>query len=52
VVALTGGAEAGLAGMLARVATEREPFLVPGVAAMRRLVWVRYMLAGLAPLPH
>lgn len=52
IVSLTGGVEASLGGLLARVATEREPFFIPGIAAMRRLVWVRYMLNGLAPLPR
>lgn len=52
IVSLTGGTEARIRGLLARVATEREPFFIPGIAAMRRLVWVRYMLNGLVPLPR
>lgn len=49
VVSLTGGVEANIGALLARVATSREPFLIPGIAAMRRLVWVRYMLNGIVP---
>jgi hypothetical protein len=33
--------------LLTRAVTAREPFLVPGVAALRQLVWLRGMLAGI-----
>lgn len=49
IVSLTGGVEPRIGALLARVATSREPFLIPGIAAMRRLVWVRYMLNGIVP---
>ncbi|MBI5517000.1 MAG: hypothetical protein HY909_24675 [Deltaproteobacteria bacterium] len=41
---LTGGVEPEVASFFGRVAIAREPFLLGGLAALRRLVWVRYLL--------
>lgn len=47
ILTLTGQVEEPLAGLVLRAAASREPFLYPGVAALRELVWLRYALAGI-----
>lgn len=49
-LALTGGVEESLASVVTRAAAGREPYLYAGVSALRKLVWLRYMLAGI-PFP-
>jgi hypothetical protein len=46
-LSLTGVPSPDTATLLTRAVTAREPFLVPGVAALRQLVWLRHMLAGI-----
>jgi hypothetical protein len=41
---ITGGVEPEVGSFFARVAVAREPFLLGGLAALRRLVWVRYLM--------
>jgi hypothetical protein len=48
-LSLTAVPHAGAATLLSRAVTAREPFLVPGTAALRQLVWLRSMLAGIRP---
>lgn len=46
-VQLSGGADRELGSLFTRVAASREPYLLGGISALRRLVWLRYMLNGL-----
>ncbi len=46
-VALTTTVNEDLNATIVRAAAGREPYLYAGVAALRQLVWLRYMLAGL-----
>ncbi|MDB4931775.1 MAG: hypothetical protein JWM10_4259, partial [Myxococcaceae bacterium] len=46
-LSLTGVPDPATATLLTRAVTAREPFLIPGVAALRQLVWLRHMLAGI-----
>ncbi len=48
-LSLTGVPNAATATLLTRAVSAREPFLVPGAAALRQLVWLRSMLAGIRP---
>lgn len=48
-LSLTGVPGATTATLLTRAVSSREPFLVPGAAALRQLVWLRSMLAGIRP---
>lgn len=47
VVQVAGGVDRDLASLFTRVAVSREPYLLAGIAALRRLVTLRYMLNGL-----
>jgi hypothetical protein len=44
---LTGNVHESMASTLVRAAAGREPYLYAGVAALRELMWMRYMLAGI-----
>ena len=46
-LALTGDVREAMASTLVRAAGGREPYLYAGVAAIRELMWMRYMLAGI-----
>ena len=46
VLALTSDVGEDLAGTIVRAAAGREPYIHAGVAALRDLMWMRYMLAG------
>jgi hypothetical protein len=46
-LALTGDVRESMASTLVRAAAGREPYLYAGVAALRELMWMRYMLAGI-----
>lgn len=48
-LSLTGVPSAATATLLTRAVSAREPFLVPGATALRQLVWLRGMLAGVRP---
>jgi len=48
-LSLTGVPNAATATLLTRAVSAREPFLVPGATALRQLVWLRSMLAGIRP---
>ena len=48
-LSLTAVPHAATATLLTRAVSAREPFLVPGAAALRQLVWLRGMLAGIRP---
>lgn len=48
-LSLTVVPDASTATLLTRAVSAREPFLVPGAAALRGLVWLRAMLAGIRP---
>ncbi len=48
-LSLTGVPNAATATLLTRAVSAREPFLVPGAAALRQLVWLRSMLSGIRP---
>jgi ribosome-associated toxin RatA of RatAB toxin-antitoxin module len=47
IVELTSAVNESLASTIVRAAAGREPYLHAGLAALRELVWLRYMLAGL-----
>lgn len=47
IVHLTSAVNEDLASTIARAAAGREPYLYAGLGALRELVWLRYMLAGL-----
>jgi hypothetical protein len=46
-LALTGDVRESMASTIVRAAAGREPYLYAGVAALRELMWMRYMLAGI-----
>lgn len=46
-LALTSDVRESLASTLVRAAAGREPYLYAGVTALRELMWMRYMLAGI-----
>ncbi len=46
-LALTGDVRESMATTVVRAAAGREPYLYAGVAALRELMWMRYMLAGI-----